>query len=96
MTVNGRTYKIGGVAYTVSEVKGLQSKYGLFGHVRYGDCTIEIDADLSDERKQQTLIHELLHGMLFEAGYTEQDEDLVNRVSAVLHQVINDNFEGGR
>lgn len=96
MTVNGRTYKIGGIEYTVSEVKGLQSKYHLFGQIRYGDCTIEIDADLSDDRKQQTIIHELLHGMLFEAGYTEQDEDLVNRLATVLHEVINDNFSGGR
>ncbi len=37
------------------------------------------------------LIHELTHAMLQEAGYKEQDEDLVTRFSIILHQVLIDN-----
>lgn len=47
--------------------------------------------DMSQERKEQVFVHEMLHACFFEAGYTEQDEDAINRVSAILYQVLKDN-----
>jgi len=86
--------KVGGALYIVQEVEGLQRKYGLFGQVDFSDCVIQIDADLTTERKEQTLVHEVLHAIMFEAGYNpeEQDESLVNRTSNVLHQVLAENL----
>lgn len=55
------------------------------------DAKIQIDSTLGDERKQQTLIHELTHAIFLEAGYKDQEEDMINRVSIVLHQVLQDN-----
>jgi hypothetical protein len=83
---------VAGIEYTVKYVQGLEQKHGLMGLVRYGPAEIEIDKTLSDERKEQVFVHELLHACFFEAGYTEQDEDTVNRVSAVLYQVLKDNI----
>lgn len=89
--VNGLTFRVGSIDYTVGEVDELVAKYRLFGQVVYGDSHIEIDSDMSLTRKHNVLIHELLHAMLFEAGIEAQDEDLVNRLAHVLHQVMRDN-----
>jgi hypothetical protein len=94
-TFHGKQLKIGGAIYTVNEVDGLMRKLSLFGNVDFSDCIIQIDTDISDERKEQTLIHEMLHAVHFEAGYdpSDQDEDMINRASNVLHQVIVDNID---
>lgn len=83
---------VAGIEYVIKYVQGLERKHGLMGQVIYGPANIELDGDLSDERKEQVFVHELLHACFFEAGYTEQDEDAVNRVSAVLYQVLKDNY----
>ena len=53
--------------------------------------TIEIDNGLSNERKEQTLVHEILHACFKDAGFEDQDEDVINRVGIVLYQVLKDN-----
>ena len=50
-----------------------------------------MDADLYKDRKEQVLVHEVLHGCFWEAGIEEQDEDVINRVSIVLHQILKEN-----
>ena len=85
--------KIGGMTYTVKEVVGLEQKHGIYGHILYGFCEIEIDNRIADDRKEEVFIHELIHACLNEAGYTDQSEmeDMVNRLALVLHQVLKDN-----
>lgn len=85
--------KVGGVYYTIEEKPFIE----IDGNKNYaGSCTytktrIELLETLSNDRKEQTFIHELMHAILNEAGYAEHDEDLVERISIVLHQVINEN-----
>jgi Zn-dependent peptidase ImmA (M78 family) len=94
-TFHGKQLKIGGAIYTVNEVDGLLRKLNMYGNVDFSDCIIQIDADMSEERKEQTIIHEMMHAVHFEAGYNpeEQDEDMINRTANVLHQVIVDNID---
>lgn len=94
-TFHGKQLKIGGTIYTVNEVEGLMRKLNLYGNVDFSDCIIQVDSALSNERKEQTIIHEVLHAIHFEAGYNpeEQDEDMINRTANVLHQVIVDNID---
>jgi hypothetical protein len=61
------------------------------GQVLYSTSEIEVDDRLSEDRKEQIFVHEMLHACFYEAGFNEQDEDTINRVSAVLHQVLKDN-----
>jgi Zn-dependent peptidase ImmA (M78 family) len=84
-------FKVGVIDYVVTEKAGLMHKHELFGHVTYDDGIIEIEPSLSQQRKQNVLIHELLHACLFEAGYDEQDEEQVRRLGNVLTQVLRDN-----
>jgi Zn-dependent peptidase ImmA (M78 family) len=92
--MNDLKFRIGSVDYTVAEVEGLSEKYNLYGQVVYSDTHIEIDSAMSPVRKHNVLVHELLHAVLFEAGFDQQDEDLVNRAAHVLHGVLRDNDFG--
>lgn len=85
--------KIGGMEYQVKEVKFGESN----GDVTLGECHFEtadilINENLSDSRKEQTLFHEMVHAMLFEAGSIEYDnEELVNQLGLIMYQVFKDN-----
>ncbi|WP_051567183.1 hypothetical protein [Priestia flexa] len=52
---------------------------------------IELVAGLGESVEEQVFAHELVHVMLDQAGYDEHDEDMVNRLGIVLHQVLKDN-----
>ncbi|KIO60226.1 hypothetical protein B4065_0152 [Caldibacillus thermoamylovorans] len=82
---------VAGVQYTVSEVNGLVEDYNLQGQVVYHKGTIKIDANMSEDKKEQTFVHELLHACFNEAGFQQQDEETILRVANVLYQVLKDN-----
>ena len=90
--------KVGGVTYDVVEKEYIELSGGrnYQGVCCYGDTEIQIIKSLSAERKEQTLVHELTHAIFYEAGFEEQDEDMINRLSIVLHQVLQDNYTQGK
>ena len=83
--------KVAGVTYEVKQVSNLLLNYDLLGQAHYLNSEIQIDSSLSDERKEQIFVHELLHAIFKESGYDEQDEDTINRLAITLHQVLKDN-----
>lgn len=83
--------KIGAITYKVKEVKNMHEEFDHLGQILYTKGKIRVDKDLADDRKEQVLVHEILHGVFYEAGIEEQDEDMINRVSIILHQVLKDN-----
>ena len=82
--------KVGGIKYKVELVDYIDvaGERNFQGMCHFDQAKIEILSSLSDQRKEQTLIHELTHAIFYEAGYDEQDEDMINRVGIVLHQVM--------
>lgn len=62
-----------------------------WGEVTYEKNKINLWSGLSPQKKEQTLIHEMLHAIFHEAGFDLDNEDEVNRISIVLHQVLKDN-----
>lgn len=83
--------KVAGIEYTINPVDKLFETYGIYGNIHYSSATINVDNSLSNDRKEQTIIHEFLHAIFFESGYEEQDEEMINSVSITLHQVLRDN-----
>lgn len=83
-------YEIAGVTYNVEEVNGLADTEH-FGYINFADSVIRIDANLSEDRKRQTLAHELAHALLYEAGFEDHDEELASRIGRVLHMFLRDN-----
>ena len=59
--------------------------------VLYAETTIDIEPSMSESKKEQVFVHELVHAIFNEAGYDEQDEEMVNRLSIVLYQVLKQN-----
>ncbi|MGY0692627.1 ImmA/IrrE family metallo-endopeptidase [Virgibacillus sp. FSP13] len=83
--------KVAGIDYEIKEVDGLADEHGLGGLILYEKGIIKIDSSMCKDKKEQVFVHELLHSIFNEAGYDEQNEDMVNRLSIVLYQVLKDN-----
>lgn len=88
--------KIGGTIYEIKNTPYSfdDDKTTVMGDIDQVAAKIKINLDhsIAKVRKQQSLIHEILHGMLFEAGYEEEiDEQLIKRLSMVMYQVVKEN-----
>lgn len=82
--------KIGGIDYSIEIKEDLVGHTGNWGETNLKKTTIALDSNMSKQRTNQTLVHEIVHGIFEEAGF-EQDEDKVNRLGIVLYQVLKDN-----
>jgi Zn-dependent peptidase ImmA (M78 family) len=83
--------KVAGVEYKTELVEKMEERFNLLGQILYTRGIIHLSNDIPQDRREQTFIHELLHGIFHEAGYEEQDEEMINRVGIVLYQVLKDN-----
>lgn len=85
--------KVGGVYYGVNFVDyvDIEGDRNFNGACWYTLSRIDIVRSLKPQKKKVVLAHELTHAILFEAGFKEQDEDMVDRISKILLQVIQDN-----
>lgn len=86
--------KIGPYTYRVVHVDGLRDdkdrNQELYGHIKYGEQTINIDTGITDDRKHVCFWHEVLHGLdeLAGAGMKEKQ---VTRLAPLLWQFLVDN-----
>ncbi|MGR6896983.1 ImmA/IrrE family metallo-endopeptidase [Rummeliibacillus sp. BSL5] len=83
--------KIAGIDYNIELVNEIDDDPRMMGACVYQKTVIKIKNGMSTDKKNQTLIHEMLHACLNEAGFEEQDEDMVNRLGIVLYQVLKEN-----
>lgn len=83
--------KIGGIVYEIEKITDLQGKTGEWGHIEYKTCRIALDDSASQQIEDQTLIHEITHGVLVEAGYINHEEEQADRIGKILYQVLVDN-----
>ena len=73
MGVIGTVY-ICGIPHKVVEVDDVFDA-GHFGQIEYKTATIKITKDLTPELKEQTLCHEIVHGILTHLGDEEKSQD---------------------
>lgn len=83
--------KVGGMVWKVTEKPTVDKQLNTMGISNWIYNEIEIKEDMCEQRKEETFVHELLHAIFYEAGIEEQDEDMINRVSKVLYQVLREN-----
>ncbi|MGX7299090.1 hypothetical protein [Enterococcus gilvus] len=85
--------KVGGILYHVQLVDHIPNEGEGFrwGECDYQEAKIRLWKELSDQKKHQTFVHELTHAIFHEAGIDDQDEEQINRVAIVLHEVFLDN-----
>lgn len=82
---------VAGVIYDIEEKEALVLETGNLGEVIYALTQIRIESNCSASKKEQIFVHEMLHAIFKESGYDEQDEDMINRVSITLYQVLKNN-----
>lgn len=86
--------RVNGIEYKVKVVKRLEDNdNSLWGISLYKKNTIKIRKGLTNQKQQQTLMHELTHVMFHEMGLDEQadDEKLVNQLGNAFYQLLADN-----
>lgn len=85
---------VGGIEYAV-EFKELECDGGVqLGYCRIPIATLEINNhNISEQIQKQTIIHEMTHAIMHEAGVDlgDDEERVVNHMSLVLYQVLKDN-----
>lgn len=64
-----------GIPYQIVEKETVDEDGGCLGQILYRDCVIEIRKGLPKELYTQTLIHEIVHGMLVNMGRNDLSED---------------------
>jgi hypothetical protein len=84
--------KIGAITYAIT-IDDTLGDSGFAGQIRYQRCTIVINGDLKPQFAMQTLWHEVIHGIMTNAGipHEDQTEPLVNALAYGVLQVIVDN-----
>ena len=90
--------RIQGIDYRVEYVKhktdvDRQHEQALLGEINYNDGVIRLAYRPLESAMEQTLLHEVIHGVAYYLGLS-LDEDVVDRLSVGLYQVMRDN--GGR
>ena len=64
-----------------------EERYGL---IDYRTQTIQLNRNTSDERKQETLVHELIH-LVLDFTKVELEEDDVGRLGHGLYAILKEN-----
>lgn len=82
-----------GVDYEIKELDIIDENPNVLGQIVYQKQEIQIKKSLLKDMKNSTIIHEIVHGILFHSGKQElnEKEDLVESVSSSIYQVLKSN-----
>ena len=89
--------KIGGFTWNVKLESSTTSEQGLFGATHFPSQTIYIQPDITPQKQEHTLIHEVLHAIFWQNGLPrimaddKQEEMIINSVSFGIHAFLKDN-----
>ncbi len=88
--------RILGITYTVKEVSQINDDETLVGICRYQSAEILIKSGISEQDKNITLLHEIMHAILAQLGFDEEndDEKLIKSLSTALYLVLSENELG--
>lgn len=85
--------RILGIDYSVREVQIINDDDTIMGLCRYQANEILIKKGLSDADKKITLIHEILHAVLGQLGFDNENdnENMIKSLSTSLYLVLDEN-----
>ena len=88
--------RILGIDYSVREVQLINDDDTIMGLCRYQANEILIKKGLSDADKKITLIHEILHAVLGQLGFENENdnENMIKSLSTALYLVLSENDLG--
>ncbi|MCP1225713.1 hypothetical protein [Sebaldella sp. S0638] len=82
-----------GKIYKIKYVKKINNDSDQFGEIDYLKQVIKIRKDCSPEYQESTLLHEIIHGILEQLGFDEENknEHLICSLETGLYQVLKEN-----
>ncbi|MCO5387815.1 MAG: hypothetical protein NHB14_20830 [Desulfosporosinus sp.] len=86
-------FNIGCTVYTLDmseDAKAYLDGAGLWGLARYNDCKILLDPEIAPPKRQETLLHEIIHAIL-NTYFMDNNEEIVYRLTPVLFQLLREN-----
>ncbi|MEG1705057.1 MAG: hypothetical protein RR290_00590 [Clostridia bacterium] len=85
--------KIMATEYEIQEVEQIDKFKRLLGEIDYCDQTIKLDKNISQDLKNEVLLHEILHGILEKLGYSDlnDDEQKVHSIASTMYLVLKEN-----
>lgn len=78
------SFNLAGSVWTVVQVPNLVE----LGRCILDDRVVQIRKNLPKQIKEQAFWHEAVHAILFTMGKTTHDEEFVDGMAALLHQLI--------
>lgn len=77
-----------GLPHTVIEKEDSFNTDLHMGQIDYGKCEITVNNSLTPAHKEETICHEMVHGILMHLGYAEmsQDEQFVQAFGNAIYQ----------
>ena len=87
--------KICGVLYKIIECEDKFDADTHFGQINYKKCEIRINRDLEPQVLEESICHEIVHGMLVHLGYNNmsQDEQFVQALGNAIFQTFDARIE---
>lgn len=81
---------INGMIYGIVYVDQLEDDK--VGEIDYTENIIRIEKH-SNQFMKVTLLHEIIHGIFFHLGFTEQDEQVISALAHAIYNFVRDNPE---
>lgn len=72
----------------IEQKETFEGENSICGQIDYKRCKIYINEDMSQDMKNETLCHEMLHGMLVHHGYNDmaENEQFVQSLACAINQ----------
>ena len=85
-----KTVNICGIPHQIIEKDYIEGEGCVLGEIEYRSCTIAMRKDQTPELYRQTLIHEMVHGMLVMIGRNDlsDDETFVQTLALAISQTF--------
>ena len=82
-----------GMKHKIKNCDVIDNNVTTMGQVDLFNQIIKIKNEMGKEVKQQTLMHEIIHAVLFNLGYNDEytNEKFVQQLSLGIYQLIKDN-----
>ena len=91
--------KINGFDWEIQEDANVAMEGSVFGSTHYKNQKIFLDPNTTQQKKEQCLIHEAMHAVVWQTGLNERfrnpekltEEEIVQALSFGMYQVLKDN-----